>query len=155
MIQATNPPDSAPAAPGAARSPGTENRFLGLRITPITRRRLDNFRRNRRGFWSLWIFLALFFVTLFAEVIANDKPLLIRYDGAFYAPVLFVYPETTFGGEFLTEADYRDEFVAKLIDGKVHMKANYGLSPEEVAQGYILTCQAVPLTDNVAVDYDA
>jgi microcin C transport system permease protein len=118
MIQATNPPDSAPAAPGAARSPGTENRFLGLRITPITRRRLDNFRRNRRGFWSLWIFLALFFVTLFAEVIANDKPLLIRYDGAFYAPVLFVYPETTFGGEFLTEADYRDEFVVKLIDDK-------------------------------------
>ena len=112
------PPDSAPAVPDTASRPGKENRFLGVAITPITRRRLANFRRNRRGFWSLWIFLALFFVTLFAEVIANDKPLLVRYDGAFYAPVLFAYPETTFGGEFLTEADYRDEFVVKLIDDK-------------------------------------
>ena len=107
--------DSAPALPDM---PDTKNRFLGFRITPITQRRLANFRRNRRGFWSLWIFLVLFFVTLFAEVIANDKPLLVRYDGAFYAPVLFAYPETTFGGEFLTEADYRDEFVVKLIDDK-------------------------------------
>ena len=94
------------------------DRFLGMTISAITRRRLVNFSRNRRGFWSLWIFLGLFFLSLFAEFIANDKPLLIRYDGGFYVPVFVEYPETTFGGEFLTEADYRDEFVIKLITKK-------------------------------------
>jgi len=93
-------------------------RFLGLRITPITRRRIDNFKRNRRGFWSLWIFLALFFVSLFAELVANDKPLVVNYDGGFYFPAFVVYPETQFGGEFQTEADYRDEFVRDLIKEK-------------------------------------
>ena len=94
------------------------DRFLGLRVTPITRRRLANFRQNSRGFWSLWLFLIMFFVSLFAEIIANDKPLLVRYDGSFYSPVFVEYPETAFGGEFLTEADYRDEFVIKLINAK-------------------------------------
>ena len=61
---------------------------LGRRLTPLTRRRLENFRANRRGFWSLWIFLILFFVSLFAEFIANDRPLLVRFDGAFYFPVV-------------------------------------------------------------------
>ena len=100
----------------AARVP--DDRFLGFRITPITRRRIENFRRNRRGFWSLWLFLVLFTVSLFAEFIANDKPLLIRYDSQFYMPVFTEYAETTFGGEFLTEADYRDKFVIKLIEDK-------------------------------------
>src|SRR5437764_11316786 len=59
--------------------PPAGDTFLGRRITPLTRRRLDNFRANRRGFWSLWIFLALFVVTLFAEFIANDRPLLVQY----------------------------------------------------------------------------
>ncbi len=95
-----------------------EDRFLGARITPITRRRIENFRRNRRGFWSLWLFLALFFISLFAEFFANDKPLLVRYDGQFYMPVFTEYAETAFGGEFMTEADYRDEFVIKLIEDK-------------------------------------
>uniref|UniRef100_UPI00192A81E5 ABC transporter permease n=1 Tax=Skermanella mucosa TaxID=1789672 RepID=UPI00192A81E5 len=89
-----------------------------MRITPITRRRLHNFKANRRGFWSLWIFLILFTLSLFAEFIANDKPLLIRYDDAFYMPIFTVYPETTFGGEFETQADYRDPFVRDLIDEK-------------------------------------
>ncbi|QQP92262.1 ABC transporter permease [Skermanella sp. TT6] len=89
-----------------------------MRITPITRRRLHNFKANRRGFWSLWIFLILFVLSLFAEFIANDKPLLIRYDNAFYMPIFTVYPETTFGGEFETQADYRDPFVRDLIDEK-------------------------------------
>ena len=92
------------------------DRFLGLSITPLTRRRLRNFRANRRGFWSLWIFLVLFVATLLAEVIANDKPLLISFDGAFYTPIAKAYPETTFGGTFETETDYRDPTVAKLID---------------------------------------
>ncbi|MGH7053778.1 MAG: hypothetical protein ACREFA_08165, partial [Stellaceae bacterium] len=59
-------------------------RFLGLSITPLTRRRLDAFRRNRRGFWSLWIFLALFVGTLPAEVIANDRPIVVHFAGAWY-----------------------------------------------------------------------
>jgi microcin C transport system permease protein len=92
--------------------------FLGRRITPLTRRRLDNFRTNRRGFWSLWIFLLLFGVSLFAEVIANDRPLLIKYDGNFYFPVLTDYPETTFGGFLPSTADYRDPEVARLITEK-------------------------------------
>ena len=95
-----------------------DDRFLGYRITPIVRRRLHNFRANRRGFWSLWIFLGLFVASLFAELIANDKPLIARYDGAFYLPFLVAYPETAFGGDFPTEADYRDAFVAELIGEK-------------------------------------
>src|SRR3989338_3326257 len=102
------------------------DRFLGLRITPITRRRLENFRRNRRGFWSLWIFLALFTLSLFAELIANDRPLLVRYDGRFYAPVFVSYPETAFGGDFLTEADYRDPAGAEPIVGKGWMVGGAG-----------------------------
>src|SRR5437588_402510 len=93
--------------PGQVLPPAGDT-FLGRRITPLTRRRLDNFRANRRGFWSLWIFLALFVVTLFAEFIANDRPLLVQYDGALYFPVFNAYPETTFGGFLPSEADYRD-----------------------------------------------
>jgi microcin C transport system permease protein len=85
------------------------------RLTPLTRRRLANFRANKRGFWSLWIFLALFGLSLFAEFIANDHPLLIEYDGAYFVPVFKIYPETTFGGVFETDADYRDPFVQDLI----------------------------------------
>lgn len=98
--------------------PPPADRFCGVRITPLTRRRIENFKRNRRGFWSLWIFLALFFVSLFAEIIANDKPWLVWYDGAPYSPVFVQYAETEFGGEFLTEADYRDPFVQDLINEK-------------------------------------
>ena len=87
-------------------------------LTPLTWRRLHNFRANRRGFWSLWIFLALFLVSLFADVIANDRPLLLKYDGRYYLPVFTAYAETTFGGLLPTEADYRDPAVAKLIDAK-------------------------------------
>ena len=83
--------------------------------TPLTRRRLQNFRRNKRGFWSLWIFLVLFGVTLFAEFLANDRPLLVEYDGKLYYPVVKDYAETQFGGAFQTEADYRDPVVRDLI----------------------------------------
>jgi microcin C transport system permease protein len=93
----------------------TDDRFFGHKITPLTRRRLDSFRRNRRGFWSLWIFLAVFLVTLFADFIANDRPILVHFNGAWYFPVFADYPETTFGGEFPTAADYRDPAVNKLI----------------------------------------
>ena len=84
-------------------------------MSPLNLRRLQNFKANRRGYWSLWIFLLLFVISLFAELVANDRPLLIRYDGSFYVPVTTVYPETTFGGEFPTEAEYRDPYVQELI----------------------------------------
>lgn len=93
-------------------------RFLGFRIRPITARRIANFRANRRGLIALYLFLAVFLVTLFAEFIANDRPLLVKYDGHYYVPVLATYPETGFGGEFETEADYRDPFVRELISAK-------------------------------------
>jgi microcin C transport system permease protein len=102
----------------ATAPPRRERRVLFIRLTPLTRRRLANFRANRRGFWSLWIFLAIFVVSLFAEFIANDRPFLIRYDGAFYMPIFSAYPETAFGGEFPTEADYRDPTVQELIHKK-------------------------------------
>ena len=108
---------AADAAAVAVPQEGAE-RYLGLRISRLNRRRLRNFRRNRRGFWSLWIFLTLFVVTLPAEFIANDKPLLVRFDGGLYFPVLASYPETAFGGEFETEAEYRDEYVRELIEAK-------------------------------------
>ena len=92
--------------------------FLGLRITPINRRRIDNFKANKRGYWSLWLFLGLFFVSLFSELLANDKPLLVGYDGSLYVPVLMSYPETTFGGDFETEAEYSDPEVQELIQEK-------------------------------------
>ena len=87
-------------------------------MTPLTRRRLRNFRANRRGFWSTWIFLALFVASLGAELIANDRPIVVRYDGGWYAPVLVDYPETAFGGELPTRAEYRDPYVAGLIRAK-------------------------------------
>lgn len=95
-----------------------QDRFLGIAIRPLTRRRIENFKANRRGFWSLWLFLFLFFVSIFADVIANDRPILIGFDGGLYAPVLFSYAETEFGGEFPTEADYTDPFVIELVEEK-------------------------------------
>jgi microcin C transport system permease protein len=103
------------AARDVAPSAAPAERVLGVKLTPLMRRRLRNFRANRRGFWSLWIFLALFGISLFAELIANDRPLIIRYQGAFYFPIITSYPETAFGGEFPTEADYHDPFVAGKI----------------------------------------
>ncbi len=93
----------------------TGERFLGMRITPVTGRRLRSFRANRRGFWSLWLFLVIFVVTLFAEFVANDRPLLVRYQGDLYFPVVQDYPETTFGGDFLSFTDYRDPYIQEQI----------------------------------------
>jgi microcin C transport system permease protein len=86
-----------------------------MTASPLVRRRLHNFRANRRGYWSLWVFLVLFVLSLGAEVIANDHPLLVRYDGRFYVPIFVSYSETTFGGAFPTEADYRDPYVIARI----------------------------------------
>lgn len=91
---------------------------MTVRLSPLNARRVESFRRNRRGYWSLWIFLVLFFVTLPAEFVANEKPLVVRFDGAWYFPVLKSYPETAFGGDFGTEAHYRDAQVQQLIGKK-------------------------------------
>ena len=89
-----------------------------MTLSALTRRRLAAFRANRRGHWSLWIFLALFGLSLGAEGLANDRPLLVRYDGAFYVPVLRTYPETAFGGVLPTGAAYRDPEVRRLIEAR-------------------------------------
>ncbi len=101
-------------------SPGSPagGRPFGVSVSPLNRRRLRNFRRNRRGFWSLWIFLALFAATLPAEFVANDRPLAVWHDGALYLPVLRTYAETEFGGVFETEAEYREPEVQELIAEK-------------------------------------
>jgi microcin C transport system permease protein len=86
-----------------------------VRLSPINRRRLANFRANRRALWSMWIFLGLFLTCLFAEFVANDRPILVRFQGEFLFPLFTDYPETHFGGDFLTPADYKDPFVQELI----------------------------------------
>ncbi|ALV26569.1 MAG: ABC transporter permease [Pannonibacter phragmitetus] len=96
---------TASASPVAAPAP--RGRFS---LSPINRRRLANFRANRRGYWSLWIFLVLFGLSLIAEVLVNDKPVLVSYKGELLAPVLVDYPEEKFGG-FLAVTDYRDPFI--------------------------------------------
>ena len=88
-----------------------------MKLTPITRRRLAIFRQNRRGYWSFWLFAILFGTSLFAEFIANNRPLLIRFDGHWYVPVLQDYSEDTFGADFLpTEADYTDPELQQAIN---------------------------------------
>jgi microcin C transport system permease protein len=91
-----------------------------IAISPINRRRWENFKANRRGYWALWIFLALFLVSLFAEFIANDKPIYIHVNGHSYFPAVFTYPDTTFAKTpdpnlFGTAADYRDDYLMGLI----------------------------------------
>ena len=87
-----------------------------MALSPLNRRRLENFKANRRGYWSLWIFLVLFTASLFAELIANDRPILIQYDGAFYTPIIKDYPETTFGGFLETPTEYSDPEVQEIIE---------------------------------------
>jgi microcin C transport system permease protein len=89
-----------------------------MKLSPLNARRLAIFSANRRGYWSLWIFLALLVLSLFAEVIANDRPLFVWYDRAPYLTFLRSYPETTFGGFFETEATYTDPAVKALIEKK-------------------------------------
>ena len=88
-----------------------------MRLSPPARRRIAAFRANKRGWWSLHVFLALFALSLFAECIANDRPLLVRFDGFWFYPVLRDYPEDAFGAEFMpVEADYSDPMLAATIE---------------------------------------
>ncbi|WP_104403473.1 ABC transporter permease [Vibrio penaeicida] len=87
-------------------------------MSPLFEIRWQRFKANKRGFVSLWLFSLLFFVSLFAELIANDKPLFISFDNQWYYPVAIQYAETDFGGEFEAEADYTDPYVTDLIEEK-------------------------------------
>jgi microcin C transport system permease protein len=102
----------------ASASFAADQRLLGVRVRPITMRRWQAFKANRRGYLSSIIFSILFVVTLFAEFIANDRPILVYYDGGLYMPVLKDYPETTFGGSFMTNANYKDPYVQQKIAEK-------------------------------------
>jgi microcin C transport system permease protein len=112
-------PNEAPASPPQAVVAAPIVRLLAP--SPINRRRWQNFKANRRGYWALWVFLALFLVTLLAECIANDKPFLIEYDGHYYFPSLVNYTQASFGVEdelAQGPADYRDPYLQKLIADK-------------------------------------
>jgi hypothetical protein len=107
VMEATDAVDP-PIAPLAA---GARGRRFGLfHLSPINERRWRNFKSNRRGYWALWIFLGLFITSLFAEVIANDRPILVRYKGEILFPILVDYPEEKFGG-FLAVTDYKDPVI--------------------------------------------
>ena len=93
-----------------------KKQLLNFSFSRLNQRRLASFYQNRRGYWSAWIFFTLFLCSLPAEFIANDRPLLIQYKNQLYYPVIFTYSETTFGGDFETEAEYRDPFVRELIE---------------------------------------
>jgi microcin C transport system permease protein len=114
-VIAPEPIETTTSTPFGEAVPVTRHAFVP---SPLNRRRWENFKSNRRGYWSFWLFLLLFVGSLFAELIANDRPLLVRYDGHFYWPVVINYPETTFGGDFETSADYRDPYLQKLIAEK-------------------------------------
>ena len=107
-----------------------------LTLSPINRRRLENFKRNKRGYWSFWIFLVLFGLSLLANVISNDRPLIVSYKGEILFPVLVNYPESKFGG-FLATTDYRDPFVQGEINANGWMvwppiRYSYGTVNNEI-----------------------
>jgi len=83
-------------------------------LTPA-QRRWQRFKANRRGYYSLWIFSILFISSLFAEIWSNDQPLIVYYQGTYYFPLVYAYPETTFGGDFETATDYKDLFVQRQL----------------------------------------
>lgn len=86
-----------------------------MRLNPINQARWARFCHNRRGYWSLWIFLIVFVCSMCAELIANDRPLLVQYKGSLYVPLVKEYSEQTFGGQFATAADYQDPWLRKQL----------------------------------------
>ncbi|NLV97938.1 MAG: ABC transporter permease [Desulfovibrionales bacterium] len=87
-------------------------------MNPVMRRRWQAFGSNRRAVWSLWIFLCIFALSMAAELVANDRPLIVSFQNQLYFPVFKTYPETLFGGDFETEAVYRDPYVQGLIESQ-------------------------------------
>jgi microcin C transport system permease protein len=103
------------ASPAAAPLAPPLPREGFVRLSPLNRRRLQNFKANRRGYWSFWIFMILFVLSLFAEFLANDRPIVANYKGEWLFPVMVEYPEEKFGG-FLARTDYRDPVIRKEIE---------------------------------------
>jgi microcin C transport system permease protein len=140
-------PDPIQGAPAMAVPPPERRGWL----SPLNRRRWQNFKANRRAYWSLWIFAVLYGLSLFAEFIANDRPILVQYQGGYYTPIFNFYPETEFGGDFRTEAVYRDIEVQCLIiaggledcwddpQGVIEtVQATGAFNGERVQQGWLL-----------------
>ena len=136
-----------------------------MALSPLNQRRWNNFKRNRRAFWSLVLFVILFGLSLFAEFIANDKPILVKYRGEYFTPIFNFYPETQFGGDFQTEAAYRDPEVRCLIksggvedcfddpEGIIDSigAGNYGDAVEDFHQGWLLW-PPIPYSYDTTVD---
>ncbi|MCT4611255.1 MAG: ABC transporter permease [Pelagimonas sp.] len=134
-----------------------------FRLGPLGQRRWSNFKKNRRAYWSLWIFSVLFGLSLFAEFLANDKPILVSYRGELHTPVFKFYPETAFGGDFRTEAAYRDPEVKCLIktggledcfddpEGILDGSATDILAGADIVEGWMLW-PPVPYSYNTPVD---
>ena len=121
MSSLTNPPEAADGRlpPGGAPQADRQSRIRGgldesAHVSP-GRRAWRRFRRNKLGFWSLVVFSAMVVLSLFAEALSNDKPLVVRYEGAYYFPLVTDYPETTFGGDFHTPTDYLDPFIREKL----------------------------------------
>ena len=134
-----------------------------MALSPLNQRRWRNFTRNRRAYWSLWIFAVVFTLSLFAEFIANDKPILVNYRGDYYMPIFKFYPETAFGGDFQTEAAYRDPEVKCLIatggselcfddpDGYILDAADGEIDGEAIEKGWSVW-PPIPYSFDTAVD---
>ncbi len=110
------PPETAVSTMGLAAPPTTK----AIALSPLNKRRWENFKVNRRGYWSLWLFLAMFVTSLFAEFICNDKPIFIYVNGRSFFPAVVTYPDTAFAKEqdpnlFGTAADFRDDYLMGLI----------------------------------------
>ncbi len=134
-----------------------------IRLSPLNQRRWRNFRRNNRAYWSLILFSVIFTITLFAEFVANDKPILVQYRGDFYMPIFRFYPETAFGGDFETEAIYRDPEVRCLIasggldicfddpEGVIADAEDGVVEGEDIAKGWAIW-PPIPYSYNTTVD---
>ena len=140
-------PRPEPPEPGTPQQPVHRRRMW---LSPLNQRRWRNFKRNRRAFWSLIIFGLLFGLSLFAEFIANDRPILVQYRGGYYMPIFSFYPETEFGGDFRTEAVYADVEVQCLIvsggletcfddpEGVIEQAQTGAVDGEAIEKGWLL-----------------
>lgn len=133
------------------------------RLSPLNQRRWRSFKRNKRAYWSLWIFTVLFSISLCAEFVANDKPILLNYRGEYYTPIFSFHAETEFGGDFQTEAVYRDPEVKCLIatggldlcfddpEGYIEDAADGMIEGEAIVKGWSIW-PVIPYSFNTAVD---
>ena len=109
------------------------------------------FRNNKRGYYSLWIFTVLFVLSLFAEILSNDKPVIVHFQNEYYFPILNTYPETTFGGDFETEADFNDEYIREILsaNGNWFIEALNPYSYSSINYTSDLPNPAAPSSENV------